>query len=190
MLVHKRRLGQGVIFDGRLRVTVLELAPEVWLSIESQSAGIAPVICSLASQTKGMVCLGVRSPTSLAIRDDGTTVITTDSTSDPESQLIVARRPRETVEIDGISIVLAELEGGEHNGKPLLHITAPGIEEVVDLAVLTRYNYAVDIATAAPQSIRIYRTEVWTPAADANESAASWSNDEVLGLQRQSAKTS
>ena len=188
MLVYKRRAGQGIVFDGLLRITVQELAPDVWLSIESQPLGVSPTIFASSSRTEGRVTLGIRFP--LSLHEDGEiTRVTTGTADDLERQLTLVKRPGEVVDIDGIRIEIAELDGGDHHGKPLLHLDAPGLNDRVDLAVLTKYSYAVDIATAAAQSVRIFRTEVWSPAAESNEEAVQWTSEKMRSLERRSTKT-
>lgn len=188
MLVYKRRAGQGIVFDGLLRVTVHELAPEVWLSLESQPLGVAPMIHASASRTPGKIRLGIRSP--LSYVEHGTSaIVTTGPSDDLESQLTLLRQPGDVIDIDGIGIEVAELEGGEHHGKALLRLRAPGLNDLVDLAVLTKYSYAVDLATAASQAVRIYRTEVWTPAAESNQEAAQWTSEKMRSLEHRRPKT-
>ncbi len=114
MLVYKRRAGQGIVFDGLLRITVQELAPDVWLSIESQPLGVAPMICAHASRSQGKITLGIRFPASFS-EDGEITSVTTNPPCDLESQLTLVKRPGDVVDIDGIAIEIAELEGGEHS---------------------------------------------------------------------------
>jgi sRNA-binding carbon storage regulator CsrA len=188
MLVHKRRPGQGIVLDGVLSVTVTEIAPEVWLSIEAIAVGVAPVISATSSAAGDKIVFGIRAPMSFTSTEE-TTTVTTSPNADPQSQLTLPLPRHHHISVDGIDIEIDKLDGGEHHGKALLHIHSPGLDPVIDLAVLTRYHYAIDLATDAPSSTRIYRSEVWKPAAESNEDAANWSSDDARALQGRSPLT-
>jgi sRNA-binding carbon storage regulator CsrA len=187
VLVHKRRPGQGIVLDGLFRVSVLDLVPEVWLRLESLTSGADVTVALCASHPGDRVRLGVRRPASLQVGEN--TTITTGSDEADESELYLSRPRLSTVEIDGLVLVLDLLEGGEHDNKALVHLAAPGIVGTIDLATLSRYSYAVDVAVAAPQSVRIYRTETWSPTADTNVDAATWSPESSPSLDPRPAKS-
>lgn len=183
MLVYKRRLSQGIVFDGSFRVTLEALGPEVCLSLDDISVEMNPVISVTPLRAEGTIRLGIGSPKTISEHGSRVTV-TTESETLFERTLSMQVLTKSVVEVDGIEITVDLLEGGEHHGKPILHIRPPALGCEIDLAVLSQYNYGAEIATNAPQAVRIYRSEVWVPTADANEAAAEWTEAALGALGR------
>ncbi|HWD24782.1 MAG TPA: hypothetical protein VG368_04910 [Acidimicrobiales bacterium] len=189
MLVNTRRVGQGIVFDGSFRLELQALRRfsaeshrlTAWLSVVDSEATAAPVISPLSATAAGDVRIAICAPRTIE-RNGSMTIVSTEGRDDTKDIVVLSRTSDETVVIDGIPLTFALQKGSAP--QPLLRFTPTSLGEQIDVCVVEAMPSSSSIATGAPRSVRILRSEIWTPVGNDNEKAASWTTDSLEALSR------
>ncbi len=144
--------------------------------------GVALSVLAAADEE---VCLGIRSPSSVEHRGRVTSVTVAPSPEGHEGRddavLLLRRRPDESLEINGLSVSTSVSPAGDGHIAHL-HVRTPRLADTISLSVLSASGVEARIGVDAPETLRVYRKEVWLDVREANVSAALWSPDDLAAL--------
>jgi carbon storage regulator len=180
VLVLRRRAQEAIVFEGGLVVTLVDVTDHrAWLAFSSPSIP-ARVVVSTLGITPETTCVAVRSPASVTHdgRVTSVSVSADDGPSDDDTVLLVNRRLGERIDFDGLGLEVASID----QGRTVLRASVAEVEGPVGVSVFSVSGSEVKIGIDAPDTVRVYREEVWHAMRTANEGAAAWSSSDLAAL--------
>lgn len=181
MLVLRRRLHEAVVFDGGLSLSLASLeGRRAWLTLEGPGLRV-PVTVATYAEAPDRGRLAIAGAVAVERRGDDVAVSVTASTAAElpgPVVLVVERCPGERVTVEGMTMMLASVDGG----RPTWGIQLPALAGGVSITVFSTSAVDARLGINAPSEVRVYRREVWLELQAANQGAAGWTPEELATL--------
>ena len=181
MLVLRRRAHEAIVFEGGLVVTLADVVDHrAWIAFSAPSIPTPVVVASVAASVEE-ACIGVQSPVAVRYEKGATHLsVAEPGSSDTGAVLLLNAAVGERLVFRGLELEVASIE----RGRVVLDATVSGVEGVVGVSVFAVSGAEVKIGISAPDSVRVYREEVWLAMREANEAAAAWAAGDLAELAK------